>query len=154
MSAERPSGWTKGAPTAVPGCVVGALAFPPHLLRRRFDEDAEASRDWIRYRSAIRSHHPDELPVYELAYAEIGKLAAVTRVFDAAKGQFGRGPARLVDEHHAGIDMPGDTFAAFDVVGNNRSAQPVRRVVSEPDSLIVVLDAEDRSSVASSSKIT
>jgi hypothetical protein len=40
---------------------------------------------------AIRSHYPDELLVDELADAEIGKLAAVTRVFDAAKGQFGCG---------------------------------------------------------------
>ena len=66
----------------------------------------------------IRSHHPDEFLVYELADAEIGKLAAVARVLHAAEGQVGCGPARLVDEHHAGIDLPGDALAAFDVIGD------------------------------------
>src|SRR5258708_39329369 len=69
-----------------------------------------------------RSRHPDELLVHELTDAEIGKLAAVARVLDAAEGQVGRGPARLVDKHHAGVDLPGDALAAFDVVGDNRSA--------------------------------
>src|SRR5216684_5948242 len=63
-----------------------------------------------------RSRHPDELLVHELADAEIGKLAAVARVLDAAEGQVGCGPARLVDEHHAGVDLPGDALAALDVL--------------------------------------
>jgi hypothetical protein len=71
----------------------------------------------------------------------------------AAERKVGCGPGCLVDENHASLDLAGDTLPSFDIFGNHRSPQPVRRVVSKIDRLffIFILRAVDQRNRAKNS---
>jgi hypothetical protein len=70
---------------------------------------------------------------------------SLTPIFDAAEGQFGRGPRRLVDEDHTGLDLPSDPLAAFDIPGDDRAAEAELGVIGQANGLILILDPKDKS---------
>src|SRR5271165_6677448 len=92
--------------------------------------------------TARRSSHADQFLVYKLADAQIGQFAAVAGVLHAAERKVRCRPGRLVDEDHSGLDLAGNALPPLDIFGDHRSAQPVRRVVSEVDRLFFILHTE------------
>ena len=79
----------------------------------------------------IRSRYPDQFLVHKLTDAEIREFAAIAGVFHAAEWQVRRSPGRLVDKDHSGFDLAGDSLPPLDILGDDRSAKPIRRVVRQ-----------------------
>jgi hypothetical protein len=65
----------------------------------------------------------DELVVDELFDAEAKPLAALAGVADTAKRQIGLHHRQMVDENHAGLNLPGHFRAVLGIGGKHRATQ-------------------------------
>ena len=81
--------------------------------------------------------HP--LLVDEGLDAYIAKFTPVIGVFDPAKRQLGIRPTDVVDEHHAGVYLTGDSQPTAHVRGKYRAAQAKVRVVAQRDGRVFLL---------------
>src|SRR5271166_5974271 len=84
----------------------------------------------------------DELVVDELLEAEAEQFAAVAGTTDAAEGQVRLDHRRMVDEHHAGGNLPGHFRAVLGIGGEYRAAQTEWRVIGDAHGVSLVLGAE------------
>src|SRR5215213_7987310 len=87
---------------------------------------------------------PDGLYVGELVDAEVGELAPVAGVLDAAEWDLGGGLAHPVYVDHARLYLAYEALLLLGVVGPGARAEAEGRVVGEVDGLVNVLDAEER----------
>src|SRR5947209_3090500 len=91
------------------------------------------SRQLNRRRNEWRLLDPDGFDVDKLADADLGQLAAVAAVFDAAEGEAGIGFDCAVDKNAAGFDLGAEAFGQCDVGSPDAGAQAVARAVGECD---------------------
>src|SRR6267154_4911488 len=97
-----------------------------------------------RWRGRTHCSDVDQLAVDELAEAELGELAAVARILDAAERQLGRSPGGMIDEGHSAFDAPGELLAALEIRGKDRAAEAERRRVRDLDRFLLGLDDIER----------
>jgi hypothetical protein len=69
----------------------------------------------------------DELVIDELFDAEAKLLAAIAGVADTAEWQIGLDHRQMVDENHAGLDLPGHFRAVLGIGGKHRATQRYAR---------------------------
>ena len=90
-------------------------------------------------------HGDDGFDVDEFADAEQAQFAAITALFDAAKGKARVGADEVVHEAAAGLEVArSDAFAARAVVCEDGSAKSERGVVCNPNSVRFISRADDR----------
>src|SRR5688572_17569591 len=89
--------------------------------------------------------HVHRLDVHELPDAQVGQLAAVTRLLDAPEGQARVGADDGVDEAVPRLQrMGGDPLAAREVPGEDGRAESERAVVGQLHRLVLVARGNDR----------
>src|ERR1700736_5025005 len=71
------------------------------------------------------------------------QLAADAAALVAAEGRLLMDASAAVDAEHPGLDAPGDPQRAPDVARPDRPEKPVRRVVHEPQDLVLVGEGDD-----------
>src|ERR1700736_96499 len=71
------------------------------------------------------------------------QLAADAAALVAAEGRLLVNASAAVDTEHPGLDAPGDPQGAPDVARPDRPGKAVRRVVHEPQDLVLVVEGDD-----------
>ena len=89
--------------------------------------------------------HGNRLWIDELKHAKAAVLAAITRIFHAAKRHLWRGEVEVVHEDHAGIEMLlCELHRAGVVLGEDPTAKAKPAVVGDPHRILIVACANDR----------
>src|SRR5438128_407000 len=102
-----------------------------------------SSRQLNRRRNECRSFDPDRLDVHKFADADLGELAAVAAVFDAAEGEAGIGFDCSVDKNISRFDLGGEALGKCDIGSPDAGAQAVARAIGECDGFVHALGAGD-----------
>src|SRR5581483_8496006 len=80
---------------------------------------------------------PDQLLVDELVHPVRAELASEAGTLDAPERQLGAVEEDAVHEDHAGVDLVGDAIGLLRVRREQIGAEAVRRVVRDPDRLLL-----------------
>src|SRR6476659_5689703 len=91
-------------------------------------------------RGSALLHDADQLLVDELVHPVRAELASEAGTLNAPERQLGAVKEDAVDEDHAGLDVVGDAVALLGVGREDVGAEAERRVVGDPDRLLLGRD--------------